>query len=105
MEAPLHLSVDVMTCPLEVTVTASGPLDAMNAWMLSEPLRAALERSPVVLDVSGVSLFGAAAVHVLEDARRDAERHGHALRVLGSDGEARRVLRLVQREDLLALAA
>lgn len=103
VERPLHLAVDVSTSPeLGVTVRASGPVDAVNAWMLREPLRAALEHCAVTLDVGEVSLFGAAGVHVLEEARREAAHHGRDLRVVGADGEAGRILRLVHREDLLA---
>jgi anti-anti-sigma factor len=107
MDQTDRLAIEITTRHDAVTVSAAGALDEVNAWMLDRPLQAVLERfaTPVRVDLSGLSLFGAAGVHVLTDAASTASLCGRDLRFEGTEGEPARVLRLVGRDALLELAA
>jgi anti-sigma B factor antagonist len=72
---------------------ASGEIDILSASSLRETLLAAVREVPsVVLDLSGVSFLGSSGLAVLVEARDQAERAGHELRLMRPSRIASRAL-------------
>lgn len=81
-----------------VRVTATGELDLLTADKLLRALEAAERRvgtRRLVLDYSGLDFMDSTGLQVLLDADVRAEEDGRTLVVAVGDGEARRVLELV----------
>ena len=76
-----------------VVVRAVGEVDLVSAPLLAEQLELAeavvVAPAPVVLDLTGVTFFESAGIHVLLDHHGRCARRGTRLRVIGSHAVTR----------------
>ena len=82
-------------------VRVSGEIDILSAPALRDALLPALESAPsVVVDLSEVSFLGSSGLAVLVEAREQAQRDGHELRLVRP---SRIVTRALEATGLLGL--
>jgi anti-anti-sigma factor len=90
----------------EARLAVVGPLDLATQESMSQAAAAVL-RPParaVLLDLAGVSFFGAAGVTTLINLNRDATNAGIRLVLTGINPTVRRVLDLTGTTDLIPIA-
>jgi anti-anti-sigma factor len=98
-------SWDVTENAAAVVVRVAGEIDLASEEDFATALGQALSgHAPVILvDLSGVTFLGSAALHVLLEANRDAEMQKRALRVVHGGSFAARVLDVAGLDQVLAV--
>lgn len=90
-------------CPLAV-VAVAGAIDQDTVCLLGPALTSAINGNDrVCCDLSRVDFFGAAGVHTLLAAHRQAAATGHRFSVRGVHGLPRRVLQITQLDTVLVV--
>jgi anti-anti-sigma factor len=87
-----------MSVSRSTLVVASGEIDIMTVDAFEAELRDAVQRSDVVVDLTEVSFFGAAAIRVLLQVGAEGATRGHSLVICALRPQHRRLL---ARLDLL----
>ena len=93
------LHVDRQRLCSEVTVVhVAGELDLSTVPTLAEVLEPCLSSDVdvIVLDLSGVSFLGAAALRLFEHAQQHTQHHGRTLRFMTGSRRVDRVLRIAE---------
>ncbi len=85
-------------------IAVSGKLDANevgnHAWQLYGLLNNC--KTPVILNLSGVSFLSSLGIRMLITAAKDIQRNGHSLKVENPSPEAEKVIRLAGLDELIA---
>jgi anti-sigma B factor antagonist len=102
----MALQVDTERQDGQVRIVVRGELDMTNADRLERELYAAEaeEAGEIVLDLQGVDYFDSTGLGLLLDADVRAAAAGRRLRVVAGEGEAARVIRLVNVRERLTAA-
>jgi anti-sigma B factor antagonist len=103
-EGPSFRNVEVTLDAVAARVTLVGEIDMADA----EPLRSLLaevvgELRAVELDLRGVRFIDSAGCHALIQVAQHAARVGGRIRVLTADGPVRRVLSLLEMDQILGV--
>lgn len=98
-------SWDVAEDAAAVVVRVAGEIDLASEEDFATALGTALAgQAPLILvDLSEVTFLGSAALHVLLEANRDAEKQRRALRVAHGGSFAARVLEVTGLDQVLAV--
>lgn len=86
-----------MSASETTTITLSGPLDAAAAASVRKRFHDAWRtaKGSMVVDIGGVTFIDSAGVGTIVSLLKHLTRHGASLRIVGADGQPKRMLTLV----------
>jgi anti-sigma B factor antagonist len=99
------LSWNVTEDPAAVVVRVAGDVDLASEEDFAEALSSGLSREPAVLvvDLSGVTFFGSAGLHLLLEANQDAAKRACSFRIAHGGSFVARVLDVAGLDQVLAV--